>query len=367
MKQLAKIVFLVEYALKEFKSLINIREGYFLLRIVVKSIKCMDTQNRLIKIIGEDFLKYALNPNGSLLYQCIIYNFPLEKYEYTKSCSGVVFKEHNSSSNYMKIDYKNTAVIKLISYLFTIINYWDHELIKPIVECSIKVGKIMFENSFMLELNNYIIEEIMKLDFGFEFLKFMLANFNSNTNILNVVKSIRAVIITKSTSNKFSNFWNIFLQKHASKFLPQLKDSEVIDTIIEEDKVNEKILKVEEEKKKGFKTNKVKKRKSNAKNKVKQENKLKEVKEESSSKINEKGYYQYCNKIQTQPQIIFVYPQQYQYYNPYQSLVYGNQYNLLAPELNPVRKSEKNETNLNCSVYDINLSDYSIFDQVKQP
>ena len=137
----------------------------------------------------------------------------------------------------------------------------------------------MFENSFMLELNNYIIEEIMKLDFGFEFLKFMLANFNSNTNILNVVKSIRAVIITKSTSNKFSNFWNIFLQKHASKFLPQLKDSEVIDTIIEEDKVNEKILKVEEEKKKGFKTNKVKKRKSNAKNKVKQENKLKEVKE----------------------------------------------------------------------------------------
>lgn len=190
-----EINFLVEYTLKSniFQRLIEIREGYFYLRAIVKITKNKNIQNKLINLLSEDFYKIISISNGSLLCQCIIYNFPIDKYIHNKLCSNYAVgnnslntnslyveyssasigsnnklnsnKTNNSTYKYKSFDESNEPTKILMKLIFTNKNIWFLKAFKPLFECAIREGKSIFEIRLMKEIkkNNIILNLITKM------------------------------------------------------------------------------------------------------------------------------------------------------------------------------------------------------------
>lgn len=207
-----EINFLIDYTLKSniFHRLLEIREGYFYLRAIVKITKNKNIQNKLINLLSEDFYKVISISNGSLLCQCIIYNFPIDKYIHNKLCSNYAVgnsclninslyteyssastgsnnnlnsnKTNNSTYKYKSFDESNEPTKKLMKLIFTNKNIWSLKAFKPLYECAIKEGKSIFEIRLMKEVkkNNIILNLITKMGIvnTIEILKLIFENIS---------------------------------------------------------------------------------------------------------------------------------------------------------------------------------------------
>ena len=213
--------------------MLKIREGYFLLRAIVKTAKDEDTQERIIDLISNKFHKIIIGDNGSLLCQCIIYNFPLSHYYHNKTCSKYLEednynKEKKEEVKKLAYDENNKPTKMLIKLVFSSIDYWDEKQFKPLLECGIKVSKSIFEKRFVKSLKNTDekanpVYKLMTLDEGADILSLIFNHFNEK-NWVKVVNLIQGYLslFDKKERKKWQNLlkeqWGINYTKEDEKY-----------------------------------------------------------------------------------------------------------------------------------------------------
>lgn len=184
------IRFMIVDILKRFRTLINLREGYFLLRVLVKSAKSRPTQMMIIEAIRDNYNEASNSKNGSLLLQNLIYSFLCTQFSYTKSCSDHVYNEEESKL-LLKDDQSNPALQLLFMILIDNINGWGTKHIKPVVNCAIKEGGKLFEDVFIIKLDSpKVISLIAHSKYMFSYLR-TITNHFSPQNISRVYSLIK--------------------------------------------------------------------------------------------------------------------------------------------------------------------------------
>lgn len=142
------------------------KEGYFLIRVIIKSVKCELLQKEIVSLLIDNIKNFYKCHNWSLISQCVIYNFPLKNFIYEKSCSKHVNSNEFIVEDEKDYDYKNKCVHKFISCLFKNINYWEEKQYLPLVECAIKISKISFQKLFIKYFSQYERRDLL-LNFFF--------------------------------------------------------------------------------------------------------------------------------------------------------------------------------------------------------
>ena len=242
------VKFIIDFSLFNFSKYLSIREGYFLLRIIIKSIKDEDYQKQIVKIISSNFLENSKNSNGSLLFQCMIYNFPKDKFTYKRSCKGNSKEDKEDEFNY---DQKNKAIYRLIGYLLKYIDEWTHYLIKPIIECAIKISYSSFEAKFtkLIQENISVLESIISLSKGVDIIRYILLNFTNENTLERIISYIRKNIdfVPKKESihfhNLFERYYNYYKADKRSKYSTEMSSNENIISVMPKNKTNSNDLK----------------------------------------------------------------------------------------------------------------------------
>lgn len=184
--------FLVSYCLDNFMKFVKFREGYFLLRTIVKAIKVPQVQNHIAQIVDANYERLIKYSNGSLLIQCMIHNFPVVDFVYFKSCSKHINKnlsKEDTVSNVTK-NFKNKALELIIKVIISNVETWDAKYSVPLIDCLIRVGGEPFEKCFMKmyskgqKSKDLIIDKIICLENGKEYMERIFKNFN----LINVSK-----------------------------------------------------------------------------------------------------------------------------------------------------------------------------------
>ena len=79
------IDFIIRLILTEFEELLSIRQGYFLIRNLIKENKNQDVQKRIIQVISSNTFNFVNTMNGLLICKCIIRNFSIEENQQKKN------------------------------------------------------------------------------------------------------------------------------------------------------------------------------------------------------------------------------------------------------------------------------------------
>ena len=235
------VKFIIDFSLDNFSKYILIREGYLLLRIIIKSIKDNDYQKKIVKVISSNFLQNSKNSNGSLLFQCMIYNFPKDKFTYKRSCKGNSKEDQEDESIY---DQKNKAIYRLIGYLLKYIDEWTHFLIKPIVECAIKISYSSFEVKLtkLIQENFKLLESIISFSKGVDIIRYILMNFTNEDTLERIISFIKKNIdlVPKKESIHFSNlferYYNVYKVEKRSKYGTEMSSNVSIRSVLSKNK-----------------------------------------------------------------------------------------------------------------------------------
>lgn len=184
------INFLITMCYNNFDDLLNTREGYFILRILVKISKESQLQERLIEKINSNFEAIVTSRNGSLLCQCIIHNFPIPTYQFFKSCSN------KSNPNNQTEVYKNYDNQALKSFIHQVVKYWklwDDFHMGNILECAIKNSGDIFETECFKLLKKdkyYLSNALLSCESGVKIFNMIESEFTSN-GLSIIVKSLK--------------------------------------------------------------------------------------------------------------------------------------------------------------------------------
>lgn len=180
---LNQVRYIIEYAIDNMGEFLKLREGYFVIRIIVKSVKMIELQARIIDYIANqnNFFNLAKTSNGSLIFQCIIYNFPLDQCFFEKSCSKHISsgQKKHQSNQFAKYDKNNYQIIRFMKLIISNRSYFDHKLVRNVVECAIKQCP-SFEVELLKQIshNSNIIPELLHLSCGLELLEMCFQNFS---------------------------------------------------------------------------------------------------------------------------------------------------------------------------------------------
>lgn len=185
------IQFLIDYTILKMDLFIKSRDGYFLLRTVIKTCKSPHIQLSIINGVESSFHEFVNNSNGALLIQCIIHNFALPKYNYIKSCSRHLYQEDEQAITVdQKRQQSNPALEKLFKIILDNFKEWDNKNLKPIIECCIKVGNKQFEKLFVKQASNSnCIEMLILSSYGMNYIK-LLSKFFEKKSVSLIFNSI---------------------------------------------------------------------------------------------------------------------------------------------------------------------------------
>lgn len=226
----ASIQPIIDFIVNNLAAFLKIREGYYLLRTVVKHLKSLHEQLNLISIIEQNFLEVAKSFNGSLLLQCIIHNFPISTYNYTKSSISCVNNNGASKINNEKMKkVNNKALEALYNILIQHSNEWDNNKVKAIVECAIKFGTNEFGSIYLNNLNK-TTNTFMKCSYSVKIMKIMIKSFERGIT-LSIFKNISQQIkyLDASKQEKWSKLYNQFIE--TSKLKPTLYSNSSLSTL----------------------------------------------------------------------------------------------------------------------------------------
>lgn len=167
-----KINYIINYALDNINDFIVSKEGYFLIRMIIKSCKDRKTQEKILKKISADLSWFLSSSNGVLICQSFIHNIPLKAFTFTKSCSKHVSEEVNIKSKDNYYDMKNQLLLKFLILLIENIDYWDNSNFQKVIFCALEVSNEAFEDALM----NYtekkkVYRVFMNLTVSFDLLK----------------------------------------------------------------------------------------------------------------------------------------------------------------------------------------------------
>lgn len=200
---------LIMYIVNNLSSFIKSREGYFLLRTIVKNSKNPQVQFAFVRNITPIFREFSVLGNGSLLIQCIIHNFALPEFQYIKSCSrDRLTTNHIYNSKDLKITRQenNNALEQIYRVIIEHIYYWESKNLKPLVECCVKVGGKQFERIFAKELPNYL-KAFLGINYSVNFVKLISKFFDKQRFqkiVIQINKKIKEFCV-ESSSLKWKN------------------------------------------------------------------------------------------------------------------------------------------------------------------
>lgn len=201
---------LVEYIIFHIKLFIRPREGYFLLRSIIKCTKILESQIFIIQSLRSNFTEILKSPNGPLLVQCIIHNFPVAHFSYTKSCTQILDQEDNDSSDSKRNEKQkfNPALQMLYQTLIQNIGDWDKKCLKPIIECCIRIGGTQFEMLFLIEMqNSSYLNTFLTSSFGTRYFNLIINRFK-HKSIRLIYSLIRSslCLIDNNSQLRWTNF-----------------------------------------------------------------------------------------------------------------------------------------------------------------
>lgn len=141
---------------KEIINLISLKQGYFLIRALIRSSKNPTVQLSIVKAISGQFSSIAKSLSGSLLIQCMLHNFLCPEFIYEKCCSSNTWALKDQvlafERKYPKSSMSSFPLNLVLSYLFENIIHWDNSSIVPIVSCAIKNRQTNFNECFVYYL-----------------------------------------------------------------------------------------------------------------------------------------------------------------------------------------------------------------------
>jgi hypothetical protein len=178
--------FIVDYCISYFSDFLSFKEGYFLIRVIIKSAKCELLQKKVVSLLIENLKNFHKCHNWSLISQCVIYNFPIKNFKYEKSCSKHVNSDDFIIENELDYDNKNKYVYKFISSLFKNISLWEEKQFIPLIECALKIAKVSFQKLFVNYLSQSERRDLL-LDFfflswnGFDIIRLFLNTLDRST------------------------------------------------------------------------------------------------------------------------------------------------------------------------------------------
>lgn len=205
--------FLINICFNNFEDLLVTREGYFILRILVKIAKEPQLQNRLIEKISSNLKGLMTSRNGSLICQCLLHNLPITTYSYYKSCSS---KSESNDQIYIKKDFSNQALKTLIDLILKNWELWDDFHMNNILECAVKNSSEAFEKELIKILQkkkNFLSKALLSLSSGKKIYKLFMTHF-SNKSISIISKTINADMTELQKPE-----WN-FLEEESQKSHP---------------------------------------------------------------------------------------------------------------------------------------------------
>ena len=142
---------LQHYTIREFNNLVKTKEGYFLIRAYIKTCKDSLLQLKFIQLFYNDFDNFAKTKNGSLICQCIIYNFPLKYYIHLKTCSKHIKadKEDRSKQELIEYNNKNKATRYLCKLVLEKLIMWNNAYFYSVIDCVFKHSQGIITKVFM--------------------------------------------------------------------------------------------------------------------------------------------------------------------------------------------------------------------------
>lgn len=330
------LCFLKNFIFKKLKVLLDLREGYFLLRKFCKELKDHDIQVELVKHLTSIPLEYYQQANACLLSQCILLNFQLKDYpaEYCKY-DTISLKDYYKKFYYLEDSDLNDPILvtvkeeEKVGRRKNINDYFDNKTITKINKVYDKVFTIDKDNNAVCLLLEFILDNIVSLDFssyeypsqlinsaitygGLMFQKFLLKKVNkSNYSFLTLLLetknrgvSIMNNCIVQLSSENLKSLKKIFKQilseidieqeknsnlKYAKNslreecldlaYVLQLNSKKILSIELEEPKQSKKIVKSK-------KANKLKVYKYNKSGNITEKIKIKETEIENQKSIN---------------------------------------------------------------------------------
>ncbi len=212
-------LFLRQLGINSFLKLLKFKEGYFLLRAIVKVTKDPKAQKEICDLVISNFSDIAFTQNGSLICQAVIYNFPLAKYVHLLTTSGYIWKEQNIMINKgIFYDNSNKSTNELISTLFNFPTKWGVFHLRQIVDCALRNSKGIFESKFMAEIrkDNLIplkaIYFNIKLEDGLKLLREILFTFDIS-NSVEVVRIYKHRVMSTDSAKCNKESWFQLLEE----------------------------------------------------------------------------------------------------------------------------------------------------------
>lgn len=167
------IDFIVRFILTEFKELLSIRQGYFLIRNLIKENKNLDIQKRIVQILATNTYNFVISMNGILICKCIIKNFCIKKVE--KSTKKFEFlnknlKEKFLNENELENDDDNEDLVRnensnynnpALFFFYNIIldellnNTCLDKQVEKLIKYAIKFGGDKFSLTFLKKINSF--------------------------------------------------------------------------------------------------------------------------------------------------------------------------------------------------------------------
>lgn len=196
---LKEVNFIIDYCIENMYEFLKLREGYFVIRVIIKSAKLPNLQEKILDYIEykNNFYLISKSLNGSLILQCIIYNFPINKVFFIKICSKHLNNneiiENENITNKLNSDMNDSSIKRLILNIIKNYSYWSNKFVIQVVECAIKKSPL-FEIVFMelLKSNINLLFRILQLSNCFKIFELMFINFSMNNNkyLLKLLKQI---------------------------------------------------------------------------------------------------------------------------------------------------------------------------------
>lgn len=193
-----EVNFIIDYCIENMYEFLKLREGYFVIRVIIKSAKLHYLQEKIIDYIEykNNFYLLSKNLNGSLILQCIFYNFPINNVYFIKICSKHLNNEiieNENITNNLNSAMNNSSIKRLIIHIIKNYFYWSNKFVIQVVECAIKRSPL-FEIIFMelLKSNINLLNRILQLSNCFKIFELMFLNFSKNNNkyLLKLLKQI---------------------------------------------------------------------------------------------------------------------------------------------------------------------------------
>lgn len=218
---LKRIRYIRRLGLKLIKELINYKEGYFFLRGIVKISKEPEYQDEISNFVVENFNDLIISKNGSLLCQCIIFNFPLEVYIHNKSYMISNDNSQESNIKYLKHNFKKK--VKAFKYFHDEVYYdksniyanricfniiksyrqWINSNVKCLIEFAIRKTRGLFEK-IMIEViksgNHGFLAIFNNEDIDFKWSVYIIKVMIECFSIKNII--LLLLILNKKVLNK---------------------------------------------------------------------------------------------------------------------------------------------------------------------